>query len=60
MVTRILKEVGASMTVEEYRNTAMIMCSADAYPFEKAIGSLGGASRWGTIIIYNGVVTRVK
>ncbi len=60
MVTKILATVGSSMSVEEYRRTAMILCAANKYPFEQAIGSLGGASRWGTISIVNGIVTRIK
>ena len=60
MVTRILATVGSSMSVEAYRRAAMLLCAANQYPFEQAIGSLGGASRWGTISIVNGIVTRIK
>ena len=60
MVKRILKQVGDSMTVVDYRNAAMRLCTANPFPFEQAIGSLGGASRWGIISIGNGIVTRLK
>ena len=60
MITRILTKVGASMTVAAYRSTAMRICAGNSFPFQQAIGSLGGASRWGTVSIANGVVTRLK
>lgn len=60
MVKKILKKVGARMSVVDYRNAAMGICASNLFPFEQAIGSLGGASRWGIVSIVNGVVTRLK
>ena len=61
MVNKILPNVGMSVTVDAYRVIAMCLCDQDdVYAWEKAIGSLGGASRWGTVLIKNGIVTRVK
>ena len=60
MVTQILRTVGAKMSLADYRNAAMGICSSSQFPFERAIGSLGGASRWGIVSIVNGVVTRLK
>lgn len=48
------------MTVTAYRNAVMRICAANQFPFLQAIGSLGGASRWGTVSISNGIVTRLK
>lgn len=58
MVTRILTTVGASMTVADYRNAAMAM--NNVFPFQKAIGSLGGSVTKGVVCINNGIVTRIK
>lgn len=60
MIKQILKKVGATMTVQDYRNAAMRICAANPFPFEQAIGSLGGASRCGVIRIVNGTVIRLK
>ncbi len=60
MVKRILKTVGARMSVVDYRNAVMGICASNPFAFEKAIGSLGGASRWGIVSIVNGIVTRLK
>lgn len=60
MVKRILKTVGAKMSVVDYRNAVIGICASNPFAFEKAIGSLGGASRWGIVSIVNGVVTRLK
>ena len=60
MVKSILKKVGARMSVVDYRNAAMGICASNLFPFEQAIGPLGGASRWGIVSIANGVVTRLK
>ena len=60
MVKKILKKVGAKMSLADYRNAAMQICASSQFPFEQAIGSLGGASRWGIVSIVNGVVTRLK
>ena len=48
------------MRVVDYRNAVMGICASNPFPFEQAIGSLGGASRWGIVSIVNGVVTRLK
>ena len=60
MIKKILSKVGSTMSVQDYRNAAMSLCAANPFPFEQAIGSLGGASRFGVIKIVNGTVIRLK
>ena len=59
MVKKILRTVGATMTVEDYRRQAMRICATGQYTFEKAIGSLGGSVSKGVVRISNGMVIRL-
>lgn len=60
MITRVFTTKSQKETIPNAYEKLIALNPTDKYSKQKAAGSLGGASRWGFIVLNNGIWERMR
>lgn len=60
MITRVFTTKSQKETIPNALAKLIALNPTDKYSKQKAAGSLGGASRWGFIVLNNGIWERMR